>query len=257
MPDQTDKLPTIEPVTADQSKYLIHSRLEITAILGALHEADSVFTAYFGGGNDFIVTSIVALNPEQDEVIIDYGADNAANHRALQANKITFVAAHHRVKIQFATGSLRRVQFEGRDAFSMPLPAALLRLQRREYFRVETPRARPLKCAIGPQDALRRVPAEVTIADISCGGIAIIDSAESADIETGACFRNCRILLPDIGVVTANIRIRNTFHVTFKSGARQKRAGCEFVDMPESERAKIQRFVNKLEHERKGRAGGR
>jgi c-di-GMP-binding flagellar brake protein YcgR len=257
MPDQTDKLIRIEPGTADQSKYLIHSRLEITSILGALHKAGSLVTAYFGGGNDFILTSIVAVRPEQDEVVMDYGADAAANQRALQAGKITFEAAHERIKIQFATASLRRLRFEGRDAFGTPLPAQLLRLQRREYFRIATPLTRPLKCVIAPQGALIRAPAEVTIVDISCGGIAIIDSSEPADLEAGMGFRNCRMLLPDIGAVTTDMLVKSTFEVRLKNGSSHKHAGCEFVDMPERERALIQRYINKVARERKDRAGGR
>jgi c-di-GMP-binding flagellar brake protein YcgR len=261
MPDQTDILKRIEPGAADQSKYLIHSRLGIASILGTLHKAGSLVTAYFGSGNDFILTSIVAVKPEQNEVVMDYGADAAANQRALQARKITFVAAHERIKIQFVTASLRQVRFDGRDAFGMPLPAELLRLQRREYFRIATPLTRPLKCVIAPQGApVRapvRAPAEVTIVDISCGGIAIIDSSEPADLEAGMCFRNCRILLPDIGTVTADMLIKSTFEVTLKNGARHKHAGCEFVDMPERNRALIQRYINKMERERKTRAGGR
>ena len=261
MPDHTDKRITIEPAATDQNKYLIHSRLEIVAILGMLRKAGSMVTAYFGGGSDFLLTSIVAVRPEQDELVMDYGADSAANQCALQANKITFVAAHEHIKIQFATASPRQARFEGRDAFSVPLPAALLRLQRREFFRIATPLTRPLKCVVPPVvpplSARVCAPAEVTIVDISCGGIAVIDFSEPADNEPGACFRGCRILLPDIGAVTADILVKSSYEVTLKNGAKHKRAGCEFVDMPERERAKIQRYINKLEHERKNRAGGR
>jgi len=257
MPDQIDKLIEIEPVATDQSKYLIHSRVEIAAILGTLRKAGSMVTAYFGSGNDFILTSIVAVRPDEGEVVMDYGADAAANLRALQVKKMTFVAAHERIKIQFVTEALRQVRFDGRSAFGMPLPATLLRLQRREYFRIAMPLTRPLVCIIAPQAAPVRAPAEVSIVDISCGGIALIDSGEPADIEAGVCLRNCSILLPDFGAVTANILIKSTFDVTLKNGAKHKHAGCEFVDMPERERAKIQRYINKAQRERKDRAGGR
>jgi c-di-GMP-binding flagellar brake protein YcgR len=251
--EQIDKPAMIEPAAADHSKYLIHSRVEIAAILGSLRKSGSMVTAYFGGANDFILTSVLAVNPEHGEMVMDYGADAAANQRALQAAKITFVAAHERIKIQFATATPRESQFNGRVAFSMPLPAALLRLQRREYFRITTPLTRPLKCII----ALQGVPAEVTIIDISCGGIAVLDSSDLAESEPGACYRGCRILLPELGEVKADIRVKSGFEVTLRNGVTHKRAGCEFVDMPERERAKIQRYINKIERERRDRSGGR
>jgi c-di-GMP-binding flagellar brake protein YcgR len=256
MSDQIDKPSIAEPAAADQEKYLVHSRLEIAAILGTLRNAGSMVTAYFGGG-DFILTSILAVNPDRGDMVMDCGADGAANQRALLAGKITFVAAHERIKIQFSTATPRPLRFEGRAAFGMPLPAALLRLQRREYFRIATPLTRPLKCIIGARSAPTGAPAEVTILDISCGGIAISDSSRLAGSEPGTCFPECRILLPELGPVTADILVKSSFEVTLKNGARHKRAGCEFVDMPERERAKIQRYINKMERERKDRSGGR
>lgn len=242
---------------ADQSKYLIYSRLEIATILNTLAKSGTMVTAHFGGGNDFILTAVVAARPEEGKVYVDYGADNDANRRALKAGKITFVAAHERIKIQFVADALHTARVGGRDVFSMALPATLLRLQRREYFRIGTPLTRPLVCAIPPQAEPVPVPADVTIVDISCGGVAIMDSSDPAGIETGASFRSCRIVLPELGEVAADIMVRSTFEVTYRNGARHRRAGCEFIDMRERDRALIQRYISKLERERKDRAGGR
>jgi c-di-GMP-binding flagellar brake protein YcgR len=257
MKNKIDNRETIEPVTADQDEYLIRSRVEIAAILNTLCQAGSMITAYFGSDNDFTLTAILAVRPGEDEVIMDYGADADANQRALQAGKITFVAAHERIKVQFVAASLRQVRFEGRDAFSMRLPAALLRLQRREYFRIVAPLLRPLRCVITPQGAPSGAPAEATIVDISCGGIAIIDCRQPVNLEIGACLRNCRIQLPGIGTVTATMLIKSNYDVTLKNGARHRHAGCEFVDLPESVRALVQRYINRMESERKYRSGGR
>jgi c-di-GMP-binding flagellar brake protein YcgR len=257
MPDHTEKPLKPDDASTDLSKYLIHSRLEIAAILGTLRKAGRTVTAYFGTDNDFILTSIAGVLPEQNAVLADYGADAAATRRALQARNITFVAVHDRIKIQFVAESLRPARLGGRDVFSMALPATLLRLQRREYFRIATPLTRPLVCTIAPQALPVRAPATVTIVDISCGGIAVIDSGEPADIEAGVRLRGCRIPLPELGEVTADILVKSTFEVTLKNGKMHRHAGCEFVDMKERDRALVQRYVSRLERERKDRTGGR
>lgn len=257
MPDHTKEPLRADAISADESKYLIRSRLEIAAILGTLAEAGSMITAYLSGGSDFILTSIVAVKHEQNTVFVDHGADAAANQRALQSGNITFVAAHARIKIQFVATSLREARFGGREVFSMALPSTLLRLQRRDYFRIATPLTRPLVCIMTSQAAPVRAPAKVTIVDISCGGIAVIDSSAPAGIEPGVYFRGCRILLPGLGEVTTDIAVRSTFEVTFRSGAKHKRAGCEFVNMRERDRSLIQRYISRLERERKDRAGAR
>ncbi len=257
MPEHNDKSLKSDTASAEQSKYLIHSRLEIATILNTLYKAGTMVTAYFGGGNDFILTSVAAVRPEQNLVLVDYGADGDANQRALKARNITFVAAHERIKIQFVAESLRAARVGGHDVFGMAIPETLLRLQRREYFRIATPLAKPLKCVIPPQAGPVNMPLEVTIIDISCGGIAVIDSAELAGIETGAIFRGCRILLPELGEISAGIAVKSTFEVTYRNGAKHRRAGCEFTEMRERDRALIQRYISRLERERKDRAGAR
>ena len=257
MPNLPAKPLTIECEPSELSKYLIDSRVGIVAVLFTLQKAGSLVTAYFSGGNNFVITSILAVGAEKDELVLDYGADAGANQRALQAKRITFVAVHERIKIQFYTNALRKVSFEGCDAFSTALPSALLRLQRREYFRISTPLARPLKCLIAAQAAPLAVPAEANIVDLSCGGVGIIDTSETSSIETDACLQGCQIPLPEIGTVTVDLRVKSTFDVDRKNGARYKHIGCEFVGLPERERAKIQRYINNVERERKSRLGGR
>lgn len=253
MENQTNKPERVEPSTTDQSRCLVYSRVEIAAILATLHKAGTLFTAYFGSGNDFILTSLVAVRPEADELIVDFGADAATNQRALQSRQMAFVAVHERIQIRFSVDAVRKTHFEGRDAFSMNLPAQLLRLQRRESFRVSLPLTRPLKCMIGPP---AHTSAEVTVIDISCGGVAIIASSDPLGIEPGTRFQGCRILLPDSGEVRTDILVKNTYEITLKNGTRQLRAGCEFVAISGRDQALIQRYINKIERERKGLVRG-
>jgi len=256
-PASDQSLQAVSASTADEEKYTVHSRLEIASVLGALQKAGTLVTAYFGAGNDFILTSVIRVDAEEDEVVLDYGADAATNLRALKATAITFVAAHERIKIQFSAPSLRQVQFDDRDAFGIPLPSALLRLQRREFFRIVTPLSQPLKCKIPPQGKGVDAPTEATVADISCGGVALVGFNAAASVDSGMCFRGCQIELPDAGVVMADLLIKSTYEVTHKNGAKRLHAGCEFVNMPERVRANIQRYINAMERERRRRAGGR
>lgn len=253
---------TIQPLkpdapSADQSKYLLYSRPEITAILGTLAKSGTMVTAYFNEGKDFILTSIVAVRPDLDKLFVEYGADDASNRRALQAGKIMLVAAHQRIKIQFTAESPQRARLGDREVLSLALPATLLRLQRREYFRIATLLTRPLRCTIAPQPGKKQASVEVTIVDISCGGIALVDCTDPIKVLPGARFRGCRIPLPELGEVIADIEVRSTFEVTYKDGSKHRRVGCEFIGMRERDRALIQRYISRLERERKDRAVGR
>jgi c-di-GMP-binding flagellar brake protein YcgR len=92
---------------------------------------------------------------------------------------------------------------------------------------------------------------EVAIADISLGGIAITHYKEQIELEIGDRFNACRILLPDIGTVTTDIEIRNEQEITMKNGAKNHRAGCMFINLHSSQQAMIQRYIIKLDRERR------
>jgi c-di-GMP-binding flagellar brake protein YcgR len=46
------------------------------------------------------------------------------------------------------------------------------------------------------------------------------------------------------------------FEITLRSGARIKRAGCEFVKLPGQMSTLVQRYIIKVERERKARESG-
>ncbi len=239
--------------SVDESRYRVHDRLEIAAGLEALVRSRSLVTGYFDSGREFFLTAVVFVDEPRDQVVLDCASDRATNERALGADLVTFSATHQRIKIEFETHTLEPILLEGRDALSMPLPESLLRLQRREYFRIDTPLTRPLRCVI---PARGRLPAiEASILDISCGGVAIADVPAGADFPVGEVLHGCVISLPDMGSVKADLTVKNAFESTLRNGARRKRFGLEFAGIPERSRVLIQRYINQMERQR--RAGGR
>ena len=258
--------------STEQSKYAVRGRIEVTSILDSLRKSSAAVMAYIGNiGNDFILTSVVAVIPEQNLVLLDLGSNAEANRRALGATRIVCVTELDRIRIQMSVESLRAARFEGHEVFGMSIPESLLRLQRRESYRVSTPPANPPKCFIGAAQALG-VPAEMAIADISCGGVALTLPAGATEIETGTRFERCRIPLPELGKsgsfgalhssslhvarpegveVITDLMVRGTFEIRFPNGVVHRRVGCEFIGMRERERAMIQRYVSKAERERR------
>jgi c-di-GMP-binding flagellar brake protein YcgR len=94
---------------------------------------------------------------------------------------------------------------------------------------------------------------ETTLADISLGGVSLMGEHPGLKLETGQLFEGCRIVLPEIGTVTAKLAVRNSFPMTLKNGTVTRRTGCAFVDLARSQEALIQRYINKLERERRSK----
>ena len=256
-PEQSQ--PQFELEQSDEySKYLLYSKPEILAVLRSLIQKGAMITVYFDQGNSFLLTSLLTLNADNRELIFDMGSNDEMNRRALLAKKLIFTAIIDKVKVQFSLDKLSSTQNEGRQAFLGALPEKLLRLQRREYFRLSTPIATPIKLCT----TLRREDGsiqfvEVPLMDISGGGIGLMVTPDLAPLfQRGDMLNDCKMMLPDEGLLVATLCVRNMFDVTTRTGSRFVRIGCEFVDMASSRLTMVQRYITRVERERKARLTG-
>lgn len=233
----------------DDSRFLVNSALEIVRTLRGLNHRNEMVSAFFNAGNDLLLTSVLDVQPENNAVILDYGSNDALNQRILKAEKIIFVTSLDSVKIQWISNQISEDSFEGRGAFRIAMPSQILRLQRRECYRLNTPLINPLKCVIPTGEEGASI--EVVLADISAGGIGvIIPPATEIGFETGTVFPGCRIELPGVGTAEFTISVQSTWEVTMKNGHKNMRAGCKFTDMRPGIQSLIQRYIIKLERER-------
>lgn len=232
------------------SEFQIHSRTEIIYILQAIMLKNALLTACVKDTESFVLTSILNIDKVRNEVILDYGTNEALNALLLESRKVIFVAFQDKVKIEFGADKASKVKYKDRDAFCIKLPDSLLKLQRRQYYRLLTPVVNTLRCVI-PVSETKRI--EVTVVDISLGGVGIMGMPLDTSTDVREVFQACRIMLPEIGTVTATIEIRSFQDVTLRSGAKSRRYGCQFLDVPESMQILIQRYINKQERDRRSR----
>lgn len=242
----------------DYSKYLLYSKAEILFVLRALLQKGAMITVYFDGGNAFLLTSLTQISDDGNTLLFDFGSDQEMNQRALKATKLIFTTTLDKVKIQFSLKGLAQATFQGRPAFSGKPPETLLRLQRREYYRLSTPIANPIKCTINSLvDNGTKRPVEATILDISGGGIGLMVPLTMGEIfPMGTMLRDCSFTLPEEGVLNTTLCVRNAFSVTTKTGTQYLRVGCEYVDLPGTRLTMIQRYITRIERERKARLSG-
>lgn len=90
------------------------------------------------------------------------------------------------MKVQFVSHRIESAAYDRKPAFLVPLPERVLRLQRREYYRLTTPIVNPLKCMVPLEEGRTR---EFPIVDISAGGIGmIVGNLPKARLEVGAIY---------------------------------------------------------------------
>jgi c-di-GMP-binding flagellar brake protein YcgR len=253
-PTATNTTPAVLE-SSDYNQFMLHTPAEILVVLRGLYDHVSQITVFFNEGKEMLLTTLAAVR--EDHLILDYGPSGETNRKALEAEKHFCVAMLDKVRIQFILRGLSKVEHEGRPAFRSIIPAEVLRLQRREYFRLITPIMRPLKCAmpISLADGSIHIH-QANVFDISGGGLGLSAPDEHLPFERGMEIPSCRIELPEVGFVVTTLRIKSLFEVVLRSGAHMRRAGCEFLKLPGPMGTLIQRYIIKVERERKARESG-
>ena len=242
-----------ESDSSDLEQFRIHSRVEIIALMRALQDAHTLVAVYWDGGSRSIVTNVLAVDPEFEEIVLDAAAKDEDNASLLRSTPVTAVALLDQVKIQFQASRASQTVFEDAPALRVRLPDSLLRLQRRNFYRVATPVAKPLKVVVPPAGE-RAKSMELRVFDLSCGGVGVLQPGSAPPCERGTVLANCRIDLPEVGSITSAMVLRFAAAETGANGSPQVRCGFEFVDLPSSMMTAIQRYINKLERERRARA---
>ncbi len=230
---------------ADFERYLVHDRLEIVSILRKLQTRnDQLAVSWSGTG--FTLTVILATNPEFEELVFDCGRDPQANRAILAAGHVTFSATVDGVKVQFVAHHVDATVFEGHPALRIRLPELVLRVQRRESFRV--PASLTCQLAIDARGAVRIL--EMRIADLSLGGLALVSDRNYVRLEGGQRLENCRIDLGSLGALAVTLEVRNLAEIAARNGLSRMRVGCQFANLSRSTETLISRYIAQKERER-------
>ncbi len=139
-----------------------------SSILQTIAQRKSRVAMYYNEGNSMVLTMVLAV--DEHGVWVDASANPLDNKHIERSKRIVFVSTHNQAKVQFVAGDVMLGMYEDAPAFSLALPRKLLRLQRRDYYRLVTPASDPLKCVIRPVPEQAHIHHEVTVMDISIGG---------------------------------------------------------------------------------------
>src|SRR6185369_13529485 len=201
----------------------VTSPREITALLRSIGEKNQLIRMLVAGESDVCVTSILEVDAEGGNVILDCSISPDQNRRILGAKRLSFETTLDKIRIMFGGNHIESCTFEGSPAFKMLLPTSLIRLQRREFYRMATPVTNPVRALIPQPAELGGGSKAFPLADISCGGIAILDNSLVLGDTIGKVYSDCRIELPEIGTITTGLQIRNSLDLTLLNNNSNRR----------------------------------
>lgn len=234
-----------EVLSSDDDRHRINQRKEIEYIFEQIVARNSRVVLYYGDANEFILTTLLGF--DGGSVWLEQGQSNQINQRVGSSAKLIFVSSHLSVKVQFEVFASASEVHDGHPAFRLPFPSSIYRLQRREYYRLAAPVENPLRCVVSIGHPPKITPKEVTIMDISGGGVGLTCAESDTELVPGTIYPSCAIELPDFGSLSTSIEVKNLVRITATDGKETLRAGCEFKGLDGSAQMQLQRYVTAMQ----------
>ena len=231
----------------DNPEYSIRHRKEIISALEHLKKSREAIKLSTSCGEKFI-TTVLEVNSEKNHVYLDVCPDETMNSRIANDKHLTFTTQTG-VLVKWQSTHISKVELPDGTAFSIPVPAVIQRIQRREHFRLTLPQgSRGMICKIPVAEEILEVP----VRDMSAGGIGVVlkDPLHPA-FSQGTILEGCSIKFPDVGVVSFKLEIRSirAFQRSTEGGSTYH-VGMEFVDLMRGASNVVQRYLIQLEGEK-------
>lgn len=235
--------PALEP-------YLVHDRAEVAGVLSDIRQRKVRMTVAYGPTDDeSFPTMLLAVDPVRGSFVFDVANEPRINQRIASASGLGWVGWLDGIKIEFASGAARTIQFEGGAAFASGLPDRLLRVQRRNAFRVTAPATRPLMCQLDPtQTGKYGLPLRVV--DISALGLCLLVSIDELPWNPGVRVERARLDMPEVGTIVTDFEVRYVIPAGARHPAHFRRCGVQFLGLSPRDSQLVQRYVNDLQRER-------
>ena len=238
--------------------YLIDNPAEIFRYLERIRTQRTLVKVFLDDGEAFFVSTLLDVAPAAGEIQLDPAPDDSLNIAIQACRRITLSARLDGVQIQARVTEANLVSRPSGRFLRCPAPTLALRLQRRGYFRLAPPASDPIDCRIClPGKDGSQLDFTLHVSDISAGGLSLIvpplfiNQCRIDDV-----FSDCRLDLGSEGVLLVNLRVRKITQEPDDLPRNQHRLGCEFHELALSRQSLIDRYVARVDRERKARSSG-
>jgi len=236
-------------IQSGEENFVVRNNKEILQILNELVKENTSLKIAFNQGEEDYFTQIIDIDQENNLLYFDMTVDSQFNQRLLASPEIV-ILKDSGIRIKWKSVQHTMITLLDGNALRVEIPDAIVRLQRRELFRLKTPTINPIPCEITVPDTAntnKKFAIKYNIVDVSLGGIGLIVKDElHPSIVVGALFDQCVINFPEAGKTELKLEVRNIIPLT-NEAAEKYRVGLGFVRPSRSIESVIHKYTFNLE----------
>lgn len=231
------------PRTEDDAQ-VAASRLDISKFLRSIEEKKSLMKIYIQQRAVAVSATILNVDPENSAIILDDSAEGEL--KGLHENEdVSYEITLDFARILFSSQEVSPCEHDNRPALRLSLPKSLMRIQRRESYRLDVPVTDPATCRITLPGNAGTVTLQVK--DISTGGVSVVDNQQMLGSSTGALYSSCQLDLPGTGTLSVKLQVMRFMSEALPFEQESRHVGCKFVDLHNSTEIQVQNYISSLE----------
>jgi c-di-GMP-binding flagellar brake protein YcgR len=219
-------------------------RLEISKFLRSIEEKKSLMKIYIQQRAVAVSATILNVDPENSAIILEDSAEG--DLKGLHENEdVSYEITLDSARILFSSQEVSPCEHDNRPALRLSLPKSLMRIQRRDSYRLDVPVTDPATCRITLPGNAGTVSLQVK--DISTGGVSVVDNQQMLGSSTGALYSSCQLDLPGTGTLSVKLQVMRFMSEALPFEQESRHVGCKFVDLHNSTEIQVQNYISSLE----------
>lgn len=242
------------PFEIDQSaiyrEFITTARHDIAQYLTDLQRTRTSVIVFPGNRENQFPSTILSVDEATNQFTLDCPSQLSIPQNESN-NSYTLEAMHDGILFQFRFSSLSNELTADASALTATFPNGMLRLQRREFFRLRHLVSSTLNVTLArPEGSATTERIEADVTDISAGGISLkIDERSTEGLFEGQIFNECRLVIPAEAPIIIKLMICSIRKFSTSDGKSYALLGCKYVSPDMSRLGKIERYIARIERE--------
>jgi len=236
MSDTTPITPELNNKVIEE--FSIGSSITIGKYLHTMHDEENEVYIYLNTQDQSFVTEILGMDLANGSIWLGRPYDKNMLQAITADCEFVAVSFPENIKLQFCGKGIEQTTYEGTQALRISVPKSIVRLQRRNYFRV-----------MADEDMMAHVhieepglTGEYELVDISLAGCGISVNSEGRHFSVGQGIHKAKLVIPDHGSpLRVSLVVKNIKHNP--DDASHVCLGCEMHLLLPKEESRLQRFL--------------
>ena len=230
------------PSSADE-RFRVNNPVDVMGYLREAARSRILCNVRAAGHGESYLSRLFAIDDNTDALVFDTPRAPVIARLLTPGATVSIELTLHHVRIHF-DASIRQIgAYQGEPSLFVAIPDAIVRLQRRENYRISVPARRSVRLTLNPEHPGLR---NLKLADLSCGGASITLSGTLDEYPTGKVFEHAQLSLDEDTEFIVDARVRHASALRMSGLVGELRIGLQFTNTPPGFEPAVARLVNEI-----------